>query len=343
MTILRRTAASHRLPSIGSDVIPSEALRINIMQKKLQVFVSSTYNDLKAERQAAVQAILLAEHIPAGMELFAAGDKSQWETICQWIDDSDVYMLILGGRYGTIDPESGKSYTEKEYRYAMSKGKPLFSVVASEDIIRKKVEAEGPDAIETMRGDLLKEFRKLVTEKICRFFSTVDALRLAIVEALRQVERNDELVGWVRGDEVIDAKATLERMQRLQIENDKMRTQLERLSSTDPTESLNEDAKLLLVVAAKKERAIIIDRNGPLGCVVIGRTAISKEKGMKSKARWEHAVMALVHARLAERNSIGNTYRLTHLGYETAETICRKEEKYESIANQASESDGDEI
>lgn len=69
------------------------------MDKKLQVFISSTFVDLKEERQAAVQAILKAGHIPAGMELFTAGDKSQMETITRWIDESDIYMLILGGRY----------------------------------------------------------------------------------------------------------------------------------------------------------------------------------------------------------------------------------------------------
>ena len=40
-------------------------------RKKLQVFVSSTYEDLKQERQTAVEAILTAGHIPAGMELRA--------------------------------------------------------------------------------------------------------------------------------------------------------------------------------------------------------------------------------------------------------------------------------
>ena len=67
-------------------------------KKKLQVFISSTYTDLIDERQAAVQAVLDAGHIPAGMELFKAGNKSQLETIRKWIDNSDVYMLILGGR-----------------------------------------------------------------------------------------------------------------------------------------------------------------------------------------------------------------------------------------------------
>ena len=94
------------------------------MNKKLQVFVSSTYTDLIEERQAAVEAILDAGHIPAGMELFKAGNESQLKTIYKWIDQSDVYMLILGGRYGSIENKTGKSYTQLEYEYALSKGIP---------------------------------------------------------------------------------------------------------------------------------------------------------------------------------------------------------------------------
>lgn len=51
------------------------------MNKRLQVFISSTYTDLTEERQAAVAAVLNAGHIPAGMELFKSGDQSQKETI----------------------------------------------------------------------------------------------------------------------------------------------------------------------------------------------------------------------------------------------------------------------
>src|SRR5262252_3931543 len=105
---------------------------VDFVKKRLQVFVSSTFNDLKNERQAAVEAILSAGHIPAGMELFAAGDESQMEVIKQWIDESDVYLLILGGRYGSIESKSGKSYTQLEYDYALSKSKPLFACVITD-------------------------------------------------------------------------------------------------------------------------------------------------------------------------------------------------------------------
>src|SRR5215471_10094628 len=105
---------------------------VDFIRKRLQVFVSSTFEDLKQERQAAVEAILSAGHIPAGMELFAAGDQSQMDVIKQWIDESDVYLLILGGRYGSVERKTGKSYIQLEYEYALGKGKPISACVIEE-------------------------------------------------------------------------------------------------------------------------------------------------------------------------------------------------------------------
>lgn len=112
-------------------------------KRKLQIFVSSTFTDLVSDRQAAVEAILKAGHIPAGMELFTAGDKSQLETIKRWIDESDAYMLILGGRYGSVEPNTGVSYTELEYDYAVQQLKPLFAVVITDEALAARVKDIG--------------------------------------------------------------------------------------------------------------------------------------------------------------------------------------------------------
>ena len=69
------------------------------MEKKYQIFISSTYEDLKEERDTAVKTILTLSHIPIGMEMFNAGDDKQWEVIRRTIDASDYYVLILGFRY----------------------------------------------------------------------------------------------------------------------------------------------------------------------------------------------------------------------------------------------------
>ena len=96
------------------------------MDKRYQVFVSSTYQDLQEERQEVMQALLGLYCIPSGMELFPAANEDQWTLIKGVIDDCDYYIVIVGGRYGSVGPE-GISYTEMEYRYALKRGKPIIA------------------------------------------------------------------------------------------------------------------------------------------------------------------------------------------------------------------------
>jgi Domain of unknown function (DUF4062) len=169
-------------------------------KKKLQVFVSSTYSDLREERQAAVEAILTAGHIPAGMELFAAGDQSQMDVIKRWINESDVFLLILGGRYGSVEPKSKKSYIQLEYEYACEMGKALFAVVITEDAIEKKVKKLNRNAIEQKYPQKLEDFRKTVLSKVVRMWSDTTGIKLAILEKLPELSLRDDLVGWIRGE-----------------------------------------------------------------------------------------------------------------------------------------------
>jgi hypothetical protein len=171
---------------------------VDFAKKRLQVFVSSTFIDLRDERQAAVEAILSAGHIPAGMELFAAGDESQMEVIKGWIDQSDVYLLILGGRYGSIEPKTGKSYVELEYEYALSKGKPSFACVIHKDALNEKLQRDGESVIESEHCKKLEDFRALVLTKISKFFNDRRDIKITIAEALANFARRRQLRGWVR-------------------------------------------------------------------------------------------------------------------------------------------------
>lgn len=98
------------------------------MKKKYQVFISSTYEDLKEERVAITQCLLDNNCIPVGMEQFPASNMSQMEYIEKMLDDCDYYILIIGGRYGSLD-DDGVGYTEKEYNYAQQKGIPVMAFV----------------------------------------------------------------------------------------------------------------------------------------------------------------------------------------------------------------------
>lgn len=192
-------------------------------KKKLQVFISSTYTDLQEERQAAVQAILTAGHIPAGMELFAAGDETQMNVIKRWIDESDVYMLILGGRYGSIEPKSQKSYTHLEYEYALEKGKPLFAVVIDEECLEKKVKKYGLKAIEKDHSEKLKGFREFVCGKMVRFWKDIKDIKLSIMETMADFSSREELIGWIPGNEAINSGVIAEEIARLTKENDELK------------------------------------------------------------------------------------------------------------------------
>lgn len=171
------------------------------MKKKLQIFISSTYKDLQDERQAAVEAILGSNNIPAGMELFKAGSNSQWETIKKWINDSDIYMLILGGRYGSIEPTSKKSYTQLEYEYAISKDIPVFATVLSDSFIKRK-ESSGSnpeDISEHSNKYLYDEFKKLVMSKMVKIVDDCKDIKLAIHESLSELKEDYDFEGWTRG------------------------------------------------------------------------------------------------------------------------------------------------
>jgi hypothetical protein len=192
------------------------------MKKKLQIFVSSTFTDLLDERQAAVQAILRAGNIPAGMELFSAGNKSQLDTIKKWIEESDIYMLILGGRYGTLESDSQMSYTEIEYRYALELEKPLFAVVLNEEFIENKVKIKGANVLELDYQDKYKEFRTFVLSKVCRLCKDENEIKLSILESIIDIQDQFVLTGWIKGDEIPDNSILLNELEALRTERNEL-------------------------------------------------------------------------------------------------------------------------
>ena len=209
------------------------------MNKKLQVFVSSTYTDLIEERQAAVEAILDAGHIPAGMELFKAGNESQLKTIYKWIDESDVYMLILGGRYGSVESKSGKSYTQLEYEYALSKNIPVFSVVINNSYLTQKINSMGYDKVtEQDNPDKYKSFKEFVISKIIREVSDSKDIQIAIHSTLNEFINEYDLTGWIRNSKENDTNQLLKDNTNLLKENNLLNKQIQKLQ-----EQLNAKSK----------------------------------------------------------------------------------------------------
>ncbi len=221
-------------------------------EKKLQIFVSSTFTDLREERQSAVEAILSSGHIPAGMELFAASDESQMTVIRRWIDESDVYLLILGGRYGSIDKLTGKSYTHLEYEYALKKRKALFAVVMNSTALESKVKKKGTTIIEKDSPKEFKEFKELVQKNLVRYWDDKKDIKLAIHETISEFTYREELIGWVKGDSQVNTGFLAEEIAKLTKENSELREKITLISiKEDGTYATLSYAKLSTLLKQK--------------------------------------------------------------------------------------------
>lgn len=183
------------------------------MSKKYQVFVSSTYKDLKEERLAVTQHLLKMGFIPVGMEQFPASNMSQMEYIKMMLDDCDYYLLILAGKYGTVDTD-GVGFTEKEYDYAIANGIPVMSI-----LIKDIGKLENSKCEETDAGRaLLQNFRnKVAASKMVDFYTDIGSLTSAVGAAIFRCVRDFPAKGWIRGDSAdssADIKAQIEEYMR---------------------------------------------------------------------------------------------------------------------------------
>lgn len=176
----------------------------------MQVFISSTYLDLKLERQKAVEGILRAGHIPAGMELFIPSNESQWEIIETWIKDSDVLLLILGGKYGSIEKSSGKSYTQLEYELAQSYNIPVVALVLDKQYLAnsksKNIDLEIYEHETTSpQIDKYNSFKETVKSNLVSPIQDINQIPTEISLILQQFIKNDDskyyFRGWLRGEE----------------------------------------------------------------------------------------------------------------------------------------------
>ena len=199
------------------------------MDKRYQVFVSSTYTDLKEERQLVTQTLMKMDCIPAGMEMFPASDEEQFEFIKRVIDDCDYYLLIIGGRYGSVTSE-GISYTEKEYEYAVEKG---LKVVA---LLHKNPEniPAGKSELSPEAREKLTAFRDKVSKgRLVDFWTDASGLPGQVALSMINATRTFPGIGWIRADKAA-SEDLLTEVNALRKENDKLKLQLAAIDRNPP-------------------------------------------------------------------------------------------------------------
>ena len=196
--------------------------------KRYQVFVSSTYDDLQDERKEVMQALLELDCIPAGMELFPASSEDQWSLIKRVIDDCDYYILIIGGRYGSVGPE-GISYTQMEFEYALKTGKPIISFIHKNPASIPTGKSEQTDEGKKK----LEEFKNLAEKKLVKFWETPAKLGSVVSRSMVKLMKNFPAEGWVKAGSAVDEKSVKE-IARLQKENEALRKKIEKISVEAP-------------------------------------------------------------------------------------------------------------
>lgn len=169
-----------------------------------------------------MQALLELDCIPSGMELFPAANEEQWGWIQRVIDESDYYLVITAGKYGTLCGDSGISYTEMEYDYALSSGKPIMAFLhrnigcLSRDLCDMDVE----------RREALTTFRKKLEKRLCRYWETPSELGGVVSRSITQMISRSPAEGWVRADD--RARDDAVRIQGLEQEIESLRTRFDR-------------------------------------------------------------------------------------------------------------------
>ena len=317
------------------------------MERKYQVFISSTYEDLKTERQAAISCLLDMNCIPVGMEQFPASSLSQWEYIKKMIDMSDYYLLIVAGKYGSIDPEENISYTEKEYRYAIHKKMPILAFLHKNIDSLPAIKVGATDE----ERERVKNFHNTVKEagRLVDFYSNEDELKYKIAMAMPKIINDAPMPGWVRADQAEKAIATagdadgirdlqrqLEKIQNTileKVEQTQMKwepiskEEIDAMFSSEKKELkipiLSDDAKCLLTEAAKDAVGQILVINSLEGVdIQTNNKIMNTDKIGKSAAIWKEAVSELQNNQLIM--AVGNKneiFQLTRLGYEVSEKI----------------------
>lgn len=200
-----------------------------MIEHRHQVFVSSTYLDLVEERSEVMQALLELECMPAGMELFPAANDTQWDWIKRVIDESDYYLVIVAGRYGSISKETSLSYTEMEYRYAVERGKPVVGFIVED---ASQIPAKNTEQVPA-KVKKLESFRELVRSRLCKFYSSPADLGAKVSRSVTQLKKQHPKPGWVRA-EVLDSLASPDEVLALRKENEELRHRLTAYGLEEP-------------------------------------------------------------------------------------------------------------
>jgi len=140
-------------------------------------------------------------------------NENAWKLIERVISESDYYVLIIGGRYGSQDDVTGLSYTQKEYELAVKLGIPVLA------FLHRKPGGLSVDnsELDSKTRKKLLNFRKMVeVPHHCNYWESISDLNGLVFPALINVFETSPAQGWIRdtGESVEELNSRLVALQK---------------------------------------------------------------------------------------------------------------------------------
>jgi tetratricopeptide (TPR) repeat protein len=150
-----------------------------------RVMISSTILDLPLHRLAAKDACIEEDMLPLMMEHWPAGNEDVIEMSMNLVDRCDIYVCIVGSRYGVVPPGREKSVTHMEYERAVELGKERLIFIMDKDHVPWVPYPHKPQ--DRLQFEAFK--KTLLAARFVKFFKSVDGLKHEIGKALAGVKR----------------------------------------------------------------------------------------------------------------------------------------------------------
>jgi predicted nucleotide-binding protein len=129
------------------------------------------------------------------MEVFPSIGESSADYIREIINECDYYIMLIGGKYGSIAGESGISFTELEYQYALGAGKPILAFI-KENINELPLSKVDTDQAAVKKLERFKE--KVLGSHLIKYYKTVHELGAVVSRSMISLIKNKPAIGWVR-------------------------------------------------------------------------------------------------------------------------------------------------
>ena len=212
------------------------------MIKKYLVYISSTQDDLKAERRELIRIVTEMGAIPITMDAFDISREEDRKIIHKAIEECDYFLNLTAYKGGEA---IGKSFAlEYEYTHAVKAGVPLLALVISEKARWKDTKKEKkPAAVKA-----LDAFKKKLEDHTCETWTNLGDLRQKALSLLSREMNLNPRRGWVPGTEIVKPSVANELCRLIQ-ENETLRS-LIKMEGTDIVKKVQKQIRHTLSVLA---------------------------------------------------------------------------------------------